>query len=120
MRALTALILASLVTPAFAMSTVSSGFLPANININYPLCDVVNVSSNPINVTSTLFGQNGSNYGSYSVTLMPGIGSQNGVIGLIADNVRCVVTVSGSSKSVRASLIITDLAGNPLAALPAC
>lgn len=119
MRFLAALIFTFLVTPAFGgMNTLSTPAV-AVTTAQTVLCPVTNVSSKTFDVTVTIFASNGTNLDSHAFSMVaPGLTDQLGISSVI-DTVRCAFTFSGSSKSIRASIEVTDSIGTPLVTLPA-
>ena len=119
MRLMIALICTFFVAPAFAMTTLSSSSIEI-VSTTELQCVFVNVSSNPLDVTvnvvdinanlllTTTFSAVPSHKGETLDFTQPG-----------GPDLFCQFTFSGSSKSLRAALEVTDLTGVPLVTLPA-
>jgi hypothetical protein len=117
-RLITTLIFTLLVPPAFGMTTLSTSFVSVPSG-SMTTCLFANVSSKPLIVTVTLLKFDGSVFQSLVVPAAPQQGGGLGDVP-VGDNVRCVFSFSGSSKSLRASLNLTDqVTFAPQAVLPA-
>ena len=107
MRFLTALIFTFLVTPAFALTTLSTPAISVEGSDGI-LCNITNTSTTKsLDVTISLHGESGTLEGSSTATLMPGTTTALVNTGIV-DFVRCVFTFSGSSKLARAAMEIDN------------
>lgn len=118
-RLIAALIFTLLVSPAFAMTTLSST-LVFIANGTSPSCNFVNVSTKPMDVHLSLVDMNNTLLANPSFLAVPSQQGKGIVFpGGAGTDVRCTFTFSGSSKSLRAALELLDTNFVAVAALPA-
>ena len=116
-RLIAALGFTFLVPPAFAMTTLSTSyvFIPAT---DSGTCFLANVTSKQLIVTVSTIAIDGTTIGSAQTMAQPQHGRETSFTG--GTFVRCTFAFSGSSKSLRAGLIVVDGGTNaPLVSLPA-
>ena len=106
-----------LAVPAFAKTTLNTSmmFVPFGYSEE---CNVVNVGSKPVTVLVSITTGDGVVIDSASLTIAPGLG------GFVSDGVKSGVYCSfelssGSAKTARGALVVTDPSNNPVATLPA-
>jgi hypothetical protein len=112
-RLIAALGFTLLAVPAFAKTTLNTSMLFAPFGYGEE-CNVVNVSSKPVTVLVSITTGDGVVIDSASLTVNPGLG------GFISEGVKSGVYCSfalssGSAKSVRGTLVITDPSNVPVA-----